>query len=274
MTAVNQVPYLLRAARKEPLESASRMDDAPGRALHEGVPRPARQASFFSRNGLRTLTWPLKFLCSPGGRSVPTASNYVPLGYSDAACRVWASPSDIVESKRPHHRSAHSYQRADRRGSRAGSRNGECPTSAPSCKLCGRKWATRRRCWALSASPWTLAAYAVEGKTSKNYTNIKGMAFSEPEMLHVLLGKLADKHRHLCAPPDRLRCSGGADSSTPWAGQLSPVGLSHLCPAPNQQRVVQQVKQTHPDTPLILYISGKRWHLRHDGRVLAWISSA
>jgi uroporphyrinogen decarboxylase len=27
-------------------------------------------------------------------------------------------------------------------------------------------------------SPWTLAAYAVEGQTSKNYTNIKGMAFS------------------------------------------------------------------------------------------------
>ncbi|MDA0267731.1 MAG: uroporphyrinogen decarboxylase, partial [Cyanobacteria bacterium] len=41
-------------------------------------------------------------------------------------------------------------------------------------------------------SPWTLAAYAVEGKTSKTYANIKGMAFSEPALLHQLLSKLAD----------------------------------------------------------------------------------
>ncbi|MEO1299714.1 MAG: uroporphyrinogen decarboxylase family protein, partial [Cyanobacteria bacterium J06636_16] len=41
-------------------------------------------------------------------------------------------------------------------------------------------------------SPWTLAAYAVEGCTSKHYANIKRMAFSEPTMLHQLLSKIAD----------------------------------------------------------------------------------
>ncbi|MCS6814123.1 MAG: uroporphyrinogen decarboxylase, partial [Cyanobacteria bacterium] len=41
-------------------------------------------------------------------------------------------------------------------------------------------------------APWTLAAYAVEGKSSKDYTVIKQMAFTEPTMLHQLLGKLAD----------------------------------------------------------------------------------
>ena len=41
-------------------------------------------------------------------------------------------------------------------------------------------------------APWTLAAYAVEGKGSKTYSTIKGMAFSEPTMLHQFLGKLAD----------------------------------------------------------------------------------
>ena len=103
-------------------------------------------------------------------------------------------------------------------------------------------------------SPWTLAAYAVEGKTSKNYTNIKGMAFSEPAMLHTLLGKLADN----IATYMRYQIDCGAqvvqlfDS---WAGQLSPMDYRTFA-LPYQQRVVQQVKQTHPDTPLILYISG------------------
>ncbi|NJO52465.1 MAG: uroporphyrinogen decarboxylase, partial [Leptolyngbyaceae cyanobacterium RM2_2_4] len=33
-------------------------------------------------------------------------------------------------------------------------------------------------------APWTLAAYAVEGKGSKTYSVIKGMAFSDPTILH------------------------------------------------------------------------------------------
>jgi len=103
-------------------------------------------------------------------------------------------------------------------------------------------------------SPWTLAAYAVEGKTSKSYTNIKGMAFREPAMLHQLMGKLADN----IATYVRYQIDCGAqvvqlfDS---WAGQLSPMDYRTFA-LPYQQRVVQQVKQTHPDTPLILYISG------------------
>ncbi|MBV8886602.1 MAG: uroporphyrinogen decarboxylase, partial [Chroococcidiopsidaceae cyanobacterium CP_BM_RX_35] len=33
-------------------------------------------------------------------------------------------------------------------------------------------------------APWTLAAYAIEGKGSKDYEQIKGMAFREPRLLH------------------------------------------------------------------------------------------
>ena len=41
-------------------------------------------------------------------------------------------------------------------------------------------------------APWTLAAYVVEGKSSKNYSIIKAMAFKEPELLHELLFHFAE----------------------------------------------------------------------------------
>ncbi|MBO1255798.1 uroporphyrinogen decarboxylase [Alteromonas sp. 5E99-2] len=43
-----------------------------------------------------------------------------------------------------------------------------------------------------SGSPWTLATYMIEGGSSKAFTKIKKMAFSEPAILHALLDKLAD----------------------------------------------------------------------------------
>lgn len=43
-----------------------------------------------------------------------------------------------------------------------------------------------------SGSPWTLATYMIEGGSSKAFTKIKKMAFTEPQILHALLDKLAD----------------------------------------------------------------------------------
>ncbi|WP_448560831.1 uroporphyrinogen decarboxylase [Trichothermofontia sp.] len=103
-------------------------------------------------------------------------------------------------------------------------------------------------------APWTLAAYAIEGKSSKDYTVIKGMAFSEPTLLHSFLGKLADA----IATYVRYQIDCGAQvvqMFDSWAGQLSPIDYETFA-LPYQQRVVSQVKATHPDTPLILYING------------------
>lgn len=41
-------------------------------------------------------------------------------------------------------------------------------------------------------APYTLATYIVEGGSSKSFTHTKRLAFSQPEVLHALLGKLAD----------------------------------------------------------------------------------
>lgn len=103
-------------------------------------------------------------------------------------------------------------------------------------------------------SPWTLAAYAIEGKSSKDYTVIKSMAYSEPKMLHSFLAKLAKA----IATYVKFQIDSGAqivqlfDS---WAGQLSPSDYEQFA-LPYEKMIVDQVKATHPDTPLILYING------------------
>jgi len=113
-------------------------------------------------------------------------------------------------------------------------------------------------------APWTLAAYAIEGKSSKDYATIKRMAFSEPAILHAFLEKLADaiaiyvRHQIDCG----AQVVQMFDS---WAGQLSPQDYDTFA-LPYQQRVVQQVKQTHPDTPMILYISGSAGVLERMGQ--------
>ncbi|MCR3755275.1 MAG: uroporphyrinogen decarboxylase [Sodalis sp. Psp] len=43
-----------------------------------------------------------------------------------------------------------------------------------------------------SGSPWTLATYMVEGGSSKAFTKIKKMLYTDPETLHLLLDKLAN----------------------------------------------------------------------------------
>ncbi|NEO70101.1 uroporphyrinogen decarboxylase [Moorena sp. SIO3H5] len=113
-------------------------------------------------------------------------------------------------------------------------------------------------------APWTLGAYAIEGKSSKNYSIIKGMAFSQPAMLHQFLGKLADA----IAIYVRYQINSGAQviqMFDSWAGQLSPQDYETFA-LPYQQRVVQQVKATHPDTPFILYISGSAGVLERMGQ--------
>ncbi len=113
-------------------------------------------------------------------------------------------------------------------------------------------------------APWTLAAYAIEGKSSKNYSIIKGMAFKEPAMLHQFLSKIADA----IATYVRYQIDCGAQvvqMFDSWAGQLSPQDYETFA-LPYQQQVVRQVKETHPDTPLILYISGSAGVLERMGK--------
>lgn len=102
-------------------------------------------------------------------------------------------------------------------------------------------------------APYTLATYCIEGGSSKSYMNIKKMAFTEPDLLHTLLEKFADNIAAYCI----FQIDAGAQvvqMFDSWAGQLSPIDYDVFA-APYQKRVVDKVKEVHPEVPFILYIS-------------------
>jgi len=42
-----------------------------------------------------------------------------------------------------------------------------------------------------SGSPWTLATYMVEGRSSKSFEKVKGLMYQQPKLMHLMLDKLA-----------------------------------------------------------------------------------
>ncbi|CAB1115233.1 unnamed protein product [Ectocarpus sp. CCAP 1310/34] len=101
--------------------------------------------------------------------------------------------------------------------------------------------------------PYTLATYMVEGKTSKEYLEIKKMAFLEPKLLHAMLKSLADSIGDYA----NYQVDSGAqviqvfDS---WAGHLSPKDYDTFA-APYQRMVIEKIKAVHPEVPVIIYIN-------------------
>ena len=72
-----------------------------------------------------------------------------------------------------------------------------------------------------SGSPWTLATYMVEGGSSKTFSTIKKMMYSEPEVLHMLLDKLAQSVTSYL----NAQIAAGAQSVMifdTWGGVLTP----------------------------------------------------
>ncbi|CDP13926.1 unnamed protein product [Coffea canephora] len=103
-------------------------------------------------------------------------------------------------------------------------------------------------------APFTLASYVVEGGSSKHFTKIKRLAFSQPKILHALLQKFATS----MAKYIRYQADKGAQAVQifdSWATELSPVDFEEFS-LPYLRLIVDSVKQTHPELPLILYASG------------------
>lgn len=107
-----------------------------------------------------------------------------------------------------------------------------------------------------SGSPWTLATYMVEGGSSKDFRHIKAMLYSQPEVLHALLGKLADSVTDYL----NAQIEAGAQAVQifdTWGGVLghsvyAPFSLDYM------HRIVKGLKRSHQGqpVPVILFTKG------------------
>lgn len=107
-----------------------------------------------------------------------------------------------------------------------------------------------------SGSPWTLATYMVEGKSSKSFQKVKSMMFEQPLLMHQMLDKLA----HSVAAYLNAQIAAGADAVMvfdTWGGMLSHDDYMEFSLRYAQQ--VRQLLHTHRDglqIPTILFTKG------------------
>ena len=111
-----------------------------------------------------------------------------------------------------------------------------------------------------AGSPWTLATYMVEGGSSKDFRGIKRLMMESPEVLHGLLGKLAD------AVTDYLNAQIRAGAQVvqifdTWGGALSPQAYRAFS-LDYMQRIIDGLTREHDgrQVPVIVFTkNGGQW---------------
>ncbi|MBB45696.1 MAG: uroporphyrinogen decarboxylase [Rhodospirillaceae bacterium] len=105
-----------------------------------------------------------------------------------------------------------------------------------------------------SGSPWTVATYMVEGKSSKDYAIVKGWAYRETEVFERLINLLvAATIKHLS-----LQIDSGADVIKifdTWAGVLSPAEYQKWVIKPSAE-ICSELKRRYPDVKIIGFPKG------------------
>jgi len=102
-----------------------------------------------------------------------------------------------------------------------------------------------------AGAPWTLASYMVEGGGSKNFAEIKTLAFREPGVLHGLLDKLASTVTAYLL----FQIESGAQVIQlfdTWAGELSRGDYEEFA-LPYARRIFEALGHR---VPRILYLNG------------------
>ena len=116
-----------------------------------------------------------------------------------------------------------------------------------------------------AGAPFTLAAYLIEGKGSRNFLKTKAMMYGAPKVWHALMGRLADLtiaylHTKAAAGVDALQLF---DS---WVGCLSPRDYAAFV-QPHTSRIIGAVRERH-DLPFIHFGTNTATLLplmKHDG---------
>lgn len=107
-----------------------------------------------------------------------------------------------------------------------------------------------------SGSPWTLATYMVEGGSSRDFARVKTMAYDHPELMHRLLGLLADAVADYLAAQIRAGAQAVQIFDT-WGGSLSAAGYREFS-LPYMQRVISRLPAEAEGrmVPIIVFTKG------------------
>jgi uroporphyrinogen decarboxylase len=105
-----------------------------------------------------------------------------------------------------------------------------------------------------AGSPWTLACYMVEGKSSRDFKHILHLMYTKPQAAHLLLTKLATEVSEYLIKQIKAGVNALMIFDT-WGGILSPSNYERFS-LKYMQDIVQKIKASHPDIPLILFTKG------------------
>lgn len=101
-----------------------------------------------------------------------------------------------------------------------------------------------------AGAPFTVGSYMIEGQGSKEFTEVKKLLFTAPEVLSALLSKIADVTIHYL----NMQVKAGADAVMlfdTWSGQLTPqLYRDYAFPVTNH--IIQTVKKDS-HVPVLYY---------------------
>ena len=100
-------------------------------------------------------------------------------------------------------------------------------------------------------SPWTLAAYAVEGQGSKTFSQLRRLVYTNPKLLHQLLNRLTDEVIELAL----AQVKSGADVIQifdSWAGLLGKETYAEFSYT-YIEKIVASLRKLAPDLPVIVF---------------------
>lgn len=114
-----------------------------------------------------------------------------------------------------------------------------------------------------AGAPWTLAAYMIEGRGTKQFARAKRMLFEQPTLAHAMLERLAT------AVADYLVAQTRAGAQVlqlfeSWASALAPEEFREFC-LPYQAYIAARVRET--GVPLIVFAPGAGWALAEIAQV-------
>ena len=108
-----------------------------------------------------------------------------------------------------------------------------------------------------SGAPWTLLTYMVEGKGSKNFSEVKKLIYNNPDLAHKLLNKIANAVAEYLS----AKIEAGANAVQifdTWGGILSQDDFNEFSLQYIQQ-IISKLKRT--DEPVIVFAKGVHYNL-------------